>query len=239
MGLEFWTDPDTDEKWVSHDACCYGDYGWFGSVGLGNIRYLERNFTQGTVWVRHGYYYSQQAWLHDTPENRKLLESLDDYPSFDDEDSSEVEAEWENESWDSWLRIDLLRTLPDFLENWASEQDDAIIFPAYLHAMEKTNTYPEAEYNGVSVDVDRIAGEFQEEIIRRMLAPEDCDATAGWAAVVGEVNIVIYEHPDCPFLDSALDHETLAIILDWCEEHGVETDLYVLRHFLTEALKDR
>jgi hypothetical protein len=71
------------------------------------------------------------------------------------------------------LRSDLIRALPDELDEdepegsltlreWADEQEDGVLWEAYRSAMEATNTYPVPEYEGVHVDVDRIAGLFEE-----------------------------------------------------------------------------
>lgn len=131
----------------------------------------------------YGAYSSEQAWLRvDGPfeeRAREILDALEDYPLICEDAISEVELEWESEAWDNWLRSDLMRTLPDdepyrfddltpddapTLRELAEELDAAELFRLYRAAMDTTNTYPEPEYNGVHVDVRRIADEFRAEV---------------------------------------------------------------------------
>jgi hypothetical protein len=103
----------------------------------------------------------------------EILAALEDYRCLDNEAVSEVEMEWEDEAWKSWLRSDLISTLSDelgedepedalTLREWADEQEDHVLWDAYRAAMEATNTDPVPEYAGVHVDVDRIAYMFEE-----------------------------------------------------------------------------
>ena len=114
-----------------------------------------------------------QAFILDTPDNREIIAALDDYPAINDETISEVEMTWESEAWDSWLRADLLCTLPDdygtdenpdqsSLRDRANEIGDSDLFELYRQAMNETNTYPTPEYSGVHVDVDRIKDAFRD-----------------------------------------------------------------------------
>jgi len=74
--------------------------------------------------------------------------------------------EWEQEAWECWLRDDLLRTLDDELRERAEHMDESVLRDAYATAMESTNTYPTAEYNGLHIDVDRIASAFADAVRR-------------------------------------------------------------------------
>lgn len=74
--------------------------------------------------------------------------------------------EWEAEAWESWLKSDLLHSLPEALEELADSLPDDALWEAYREAMEETNTYPECEYSGVSVDVERIADAFARHVGR-------------------------------------------------------------------------
>lgn len=183
MTIERMTDDDGQE-WVSCDALCVGDYGGAGSVGEANIRALERDYPD--AWVRHGDYYSRQLWLPLSEETEAIVQGLDkDYPLYDEEEQSRVEDEWEQEAWPSWLRSDLLRTLPNALRDWADELPDSDLFDAYRAAMECENEYPIPEYNGVAVRIDRIKGAFLERLTADALAeavetcPELADAPRG------------------------------------------------------------
>ncbi len=154
---------------VSCDHLCVGDYGGAGSVGEANIRSLQSDFPDS--FVRHGDYYSRRLWLPDNEEMREIIKGLEEnYPLYDEEMHSEVEMEWQQEAWDLWLEDDLVRTLPEELREWVeliSEDDHhTMLWLAYQQAMEKTNTYPEAEYSGVYVDVDRIKDAFASALER-------------------------------------------------------------------------
>lgn len=159
MPLEFWTDDD-GEHWVSHSNCDVGDYGGSGSVGAGNIDFLNREYPDDCM-IANGSYGYKQTWLRDTPANRQLLEGLNQYPCFDDQCVSDVESQWELEAWESWLRCDLMRTLPDGLREMADVIEGRDFFEEYRAAMDATNTYPVPEHNGVHVDVDRIKDAFR------------------------------------------------------------------------------
>lgn len=128
-----------------------------------------------TLVLTCGNYSSEQAWLLDTPEARETLDALEDYPAIDDGAISEIEMEWEQEAWTSWLRSDLIRAMRKIDEDFAEQAenlDDAILFQAYRDAMDSTNTYPEAEYSGVYVDVDRILSAFIVNLETHILGDE-------------------------------------------------------------------
>lgn len=176
--LRIWTDED-GERWLTNDYLCYGDYGGAGSVGAGNVRWLQEVYPDD-VWVQHGHYSSVQAFLPDTAEYRELLAGLDDYPLFDDGSSSIVETEWESEAWTSWIRDDLWRAALkvnglDKIEgdtlaeaHWTDALTEEQLWECYREAMESTNTYPETEYSGVYVDIGRIALAFARAVLARL-----------------------------------------------------------------------
>ena len=121
-----------------------------------------------TLIITRGSYSSEQAWLLDTPDARETIDALADYPCIDDEAVSEIETEWETEAWASWLKSDLLRAIGRIdtdLRDLVDDFDDTDLWTAYRAAMDDTNTYPEAEYSGVHVDVDRIADAFAQHVI--------------------------------------------------------------------------
>lgn len=126
----------------------------------------------------HGY---EAIYFLEGEEADEILASLERYPLLDEEVHSEAELEWEREAWDSWVRADLIDALSDeSLREWAGGIDDErndILRHAYQEAMEDTNTYPEAEYDGVYVDVDRIAEAFEQQL--RQLKAEDEAKAAG------------------------------------------------------------
>lgn len=182
-------------KYESDDSLVFGDYGGAGSVGKANIKVLQEQFPDfidmgmdyeaiergwkevdqfdpanpPILIMAYGGYGSEQAWLlSDNEEVQDILRGLADYPAIDDEAISEIEMEWESEAWESWLRSDLMKTLPEELEEAADELPDEELFEAYRQAMDETNTYPTPEYNGVHVDVDRISGAFAEILAEKL-----------------------------------------------------------------------
>ncbi len=76
---------------------------------------------------------------------------------LDDEGVSHIEAEWESEAWDNWLRSDLIRTLPEQLRDHAEDLEDSTLFEYYHEAMEIAIP----EHNHVFVRVERIAAPFR------------------------------------------------------------------------------
>lgn len=191
-------------EFVSPDCCSFGDYGGAGAVGLSNIRTIVEDKRAGevieaympfpgayepemaeavragaTVFHVTGGYSSETVYIRaDTELATETLEALADYPSLDDEGVSNIELEWENEAWNSWILHDLERAC------WPEDQPagyDAVTagekWSAYRFAMELKNEYPEAEYSSVYVNVERIAPTFA-AIIGRVLGGEDVDIMA-------------------------------------------------------------
>lgn len=176
--MEFWTDEDTGIVYVSHSSLCVGDYGGAGSVGEANIRALAD--TEGAC-ERFGAYYSKQLWLPDTPENREIIEALDDYPLVSDEAHAEVELEWEREAFDSCYRRDLERELPELVALILEPLNGDEWYELYRAAMEAENQYPTMEYSGAYLPIKRIADTFRElcaERAERMALEESAAAFA-------------------------------------------------------------
>lgn len=100
---------------------------------------------------------------------------LDDYPLLSDDTHSEIEMEWENEAFESWAESDLIRSLDDRqqekLDTMPDETRTGLTWEAYRVAMEETNTYPTPEYSGSHIDIDRIAEEFQTQLIALLGRP--------------------------------------------------------------------
>lgn len=152
-----------DGQQISHDSLCVGYYGGSGSHGQANINWLEKHH-EADVAISHGAYYSKRAWLPDTEQFRELLESLDDYPVFDEEMVSEVESQWERAAWESWLRSALVCDLPEELDHATDLLTDSELFEAYIAAMGTTNTYPVSEYSGVYIDLKRMQDAFRQQV---------------------------------------------------------------------------
>lgn len=187
---------DDSECWmISHELLCVGDYGGAGSLGEANIRAMED--TEG-AYTEYGSHNFRQLWLPDTKDNRETIDGLDDYPSVDDEKVSEVEGEWEKEAWDSWVRSDLLRTIDVEIRDVVEDFHDDLLWECYREAMEKTNTYPTPEYDGVHIRVKDI-----QEVFGRLLIEELLCRTWGESVAAG-----------------GPETGGTAILSDWCEETG-------------------
>jgi hypothetical protein len=138
--------------------------------------------------VFHGAYGTEHVFILDTPDNRDLIDGLEEYPCVDDETVSEIETEWETEAWHSWLRSDLIATLPggdyddtntwiDGLREYVEDLlDDSELFDCYREAMDATNTYPTPEHDEVHVDVRRIRNAFYCAVHARI--PEETTESA-------------------------------------------------------------
>ena len=113
------------------------------------------------VVIVHYAYNGRQVWVQKGIwELTELVDGLEDYPLIDDDMHSSVEMEREDEAWESWVRADLERLTGLDLDDYK----DADVWSAYREAMEATNTYPVDEYDGVYIDVERIADEFKARV---------------------------------------------------------------------------
>lgn len=112
----------------------------------------------------YGSYGYEQVFIRkDVDEEYEYTKRLDNYPALSEDEMCTVEMEWEQEAWNDWLKSDLIRAIDnDELRDKAEDASDEVLREAYSKAMEDTNTYPEAEYNGVHVDIDRIVDVFEE-----------------------------------------------------------------------------
>jgi len=107
---------------------------------------------------------SNTIWLLECEETEDIIAALSDYPLLDEELHSQVEIEWEQEAWDSWLRSDLIHALPDDLADKVDGMQDDDLFTMYRKAMVDNNEYPTCEHAGVHVDVARIQDTFNDYI---------------------------------------------------------------------------
>lgn len=176
--------------YVTDSALVTGDYGGAGAVAEANIRSIleaagEEWETQYVGWrewdradnmrqwekdkpitapvvVIHYDYNGRQVWVRrDVEELSELVDSLEDYPLISDDMHSSVMMEREDEAWESWVRDDLERLTGLDLDDY----NDTDLHTAYLDAMDATNTYPVDEYDGVYIDVERIADDFKARVL--------------------------------------------------------------------------
>lgn len=142
---------------ISCDYIQYGDYDNSCAVERANVRYLEnKNLVEYTERGSYGYI---KAWLLGTPENEELLNSLEDYPCFDDELVSEIEREIEDQYLDD-CRQDLHKLLSynDILQDVLFIDFDR---ECYEKAKELSNEYFIVEAGGNGwIDFERIAKDY-------------------------------------------------------------------------------
>lgn len=115
------------------------------------------------VLEAYGMYNSKQLFVReDCAPLMDLLKKLEDYPCLDEDKLSEIEAERESEAWDNWLCSDLCGFLdPDLYDAYSEGYlDGNVLFELYRKAMDETNTYPIQTYDGIEVELDRIADTF-------------------------------------------------------------------------------
>ncbi len=108
----------------------YGDYIPGSVYSCANIEYLRRLYNipksdtydlgafrnlaageeiMGPLVICSGGYNSNIAYLLDTRKNRQLLNSLDDYPIFDDDILDEMKEDWLLRDWNDSYKSDLAR----------------------------------------------------------------------------------------------------------------------------------
>lgn len=183
--------------YITCHALSVGDYGGAGSTGEGNIRALEE--TEG-AYVKHGPHGFRQLYLPDTEENREIVRALEeDYPVFDEEAVSEVEAEWEQEAWENWLENDLALGIEKagehYIDLWDGlEETDK--WRLYGEAQARAGVCPHSEHSGMYVDVRRLVTVMPPILLEEALSRVDelvkgsqwegYRANHGWAPVLAD-----------------------------------------------------
>ena len=151
---------DDGIKLISCEFIQYGDYDNSCAVERANVRYLEE---QKLVELREkGRSGFVKAWLLDTGENRELLESLQDYPCFDDDLVSRVEMEIEDE-YIKDCTSDLHKLLSEPIQEAMQDLDifDEIDRDCYEKAKEASNTYFEVRPGGNGyIDFKRLVKDY-------------------------------------------------------------------------------
>jgi hypothetical protein len=138
-----------------------------GSVTLANYRSMLESYRDYVVdlYGGHGTYaIAIPVWAFVCkPAIAETLAGLDDYPVIDEEALSDLESEWEQEAWESFVRHDFKCALENARCeclvgqqcHWCtlSDEDARALFEA---AREASNTYWEYEHSGAWIDLDRI-----------------------------------------------------------------------------------
>lgn len=183
--------------YVTCDPLSFGDYDDSCAVERANVKVLKEEYpTYEKYYLNHwndqkiyeghergykdicpeskliiveGGFGSEQAWIRsDIDQEKNYLSSLTDYPSLNDEVVSEVENDIEDQSWESWIKHDLIKTLTKELKSLINEElDDNVLWECYGKAKEITNTYFEVESGGIGyIDIDKIKDEFSNQLIQ-------------------------------------------------------------------------
>lgn len=128
--------------YVSCDLLAYGDYGG-GSVCAANIKWLEETWgaehnafpssyaddqtihPTRVVNIEHGGWGTRWAWVLEKIWNQEgYSDELLEYPVFDDQTLSEVEDEWKEEAWNSYVKKDVLKLAIEKLEHEHKYDDE-------------------------------------------------------------------------------------------------------------------
>jgi hypothetical protein len=165
------------------------------------------------------------AWLLATPENQELLESLDNYPCFDDELVSLVEAEIEDEyitNAGNDLHRECTREYQTAVEDCDLGTD--INREAYEQAKEETNTYFQVESGGNGyIDFKRLAPVYEAIMLKNNLAlalliqERTARNQAQWPVAFYESAADMLQHIDATG-QSLTDHATNRAILQYAAD---------------------
>jgi len=99
----------------------YSDYSG-STVERSNCRSFLEMFNQdedqysGKIWEVYGGYGTRgvvilKSLFDENEEIQEVFENLDDYPLLDEDDWSTLEIEIQDESWEDWIKFDLIRLL--------------------------------------------------------------------------------------------------------------------------------
>lgn len=152
------TDEDGD-KLISCDYLQYGGDDNGCAVERANVRYIKEQKLE--AYRENGGYGGVKVWLLDTEENRELLDSLQNYPAFDDELVSQIEQKIE----DDYIRDndDIYRLYtPQPMKDILDDLDLRCIDPeVYYRAKDACNEYFTVKAGGYGyINLERIAKEY-------------------------------------------------------------------------------
>lgn len=152
-------------------------------VNPDSVRFGFRDLPELPVLIAGGAYGSTWALIREDDADdaegtyvmpevlREVVAALETYPVLDEGRHSELECEAQDEAWESWVRGDLYRTLPedvqDALDARGVDPDDlqwaeAAQWEAFRDAAEAENVYwVEETGGGMYVPVDRLAAAYE------------------------------------------------------------------------------
>lgn len=101
---------------------------------------------------------------------QEVVESLLEYPIYDENDSSELQMEKESEAWDCWIKSDFSRFLSERFDNFDDlDLKDNRLCMLFHQICEKTNTYFTIEGCGVWIDIEEMLNSLSDDEILAMI----------------------------------------------------------------------
>lgn len=159
---------DDDGQYLEVPFCGYSDYSGTTVERSNCDCFLEQfkdNIGNG-VWELYGGYgtrgvlISLQFYLSNNSEYVKdIIQNLFQYPCIDDESMSKLEYEIEVESWNDYIKSDLIREFNNrciYYED-ETEQDDFLLRQKFYDAMERANEYfVHEDAHSAYVDISKV-----------------------------------------------------------------------------------
>jgi hypothetical protein len=148
----------------------FGDYDNSCDVERSNYRvFLEMFKDSPYVKTISGWYGYSAIAIDIFCDNQEILETLsalENYPAIDDQDVSLVKNEIEEESWESYIKGDLLKAIEDHysLDDIEIIEEDQF-FQLYGKLCNDSNTYFEVEAGGIGyINIERLLTALPEEL---------------------------------------------------------------------------
>lgn len=170
--------------WVS-DHCLSGDY-CGAPYTASNCRSLLREFgKEESPEIREavGSYGSSSVAVDPRYLSEDLLEaleSLEAYPVFCEEDSSELELELIQEAWDGWASSEFSSLLEDRLSQILDSEEEAselvsglpcqTLWQTFDTLREASNTYWEAEHLSMWIKLERILEDAEDSLVLSLVS---------------------------------------------------------------------
>jgi hypothetical protein len=141
-----------------------GDYGGAGAVGKANIDWATDNLFPEDYFLWEGGYSSQVLYLKPSDETQDIVDRLEDYPVISDDHLNQVNREWEDADWESWIKDELIHKMkPEFVEKVEEvfgDKYDQMLRWAYEDAKEASGQEWTSENNGGYICTAKIYASF-------------------------------------------------------------------------------
>lgn len=163
---------------------CGGDYSNSCAVEYSNFLEWQDLFADTLShdwWLVSGGYGSYGIAIRVNTENVEILEmvgSLFDYPVISDDRVSEVEMQWQEETYDRDTAFDFIRAINADLEieldlDITDNAKDDRVYDLFRECMDRSNTYWEVEQHGCAwIDVDKLIQVIKYSDLIPFISPE-------------------------------------------------------------------